>query len=339
MKQYLVTFTPMEPYFFGNEKNFKYPGQKNSGQQSNQYFIKSELVPSQTTLLGALRYILLPVKKSDYSYTDDEKELNNNTVGKESFDFSSNEKQCFGKIKEISPLFLVRDDDIFVATPFDHINGKKSYTPFSEYKSTMTPDGEYFYNEQFSAKEGVTASFMRLEDGKIFEYTDLFTAESRVGINCSSNENGFFKKEYVRLSKDFSFAVHASFDDDILIEDATVFLGQGKSVFKVNFMEQENKVRQMLQKHLRNDVVYCFGDSFVHSDVYKNSMFAITKTKDYRAYTTQDGRVKKGSVLYKTLCAGSIFIPKDINMFINCFQNQNAQQIGYNNLVSNMEVR
>ena len=35
MKTYLVTFKPMEPYFFGNEKNFVYPKSKDESVKSN----------------------------------------------------------------------------------------------------------------------------------------------------------------------------------------------------------------------------------------------------------------------------------------------------------------
>ena len=111
MKQYLMKLTPLEAYFFGNEKSFKYPKQENSGQMSNQYYIKSESVPAQTTLLGMLRYLLLPVKKNNFSdYTDDDKKLNAEAVGASSFDFEQKDSS-FGKIKGISPVFLLKDDN------------------------------------------------------------------------------------------------------------------------------------------------------------------------------------------------------------------------------------
>ena len=53
MSTYLVRLTPQEPYFFGNEKNLEFKGQKNRGQMTNRYYIKSERTPLQTTLLGA----------------------------------------------------------------------------------------------------------------------------------------------------------------------------------------------------------------------------------------------------------------------------------------------
>ena len=49
MNTYLVRLTPQEPYFFGNEKNLEFKGQKNRGQMTNRYYIKSERTPLQTT--------------------------------------------------------------------------------------------------------------------------------------------------------------------------------------------------------------------------------------------------------------------------------------------------
>ena len=43
MGAYLIKFTPLEPYFFGNEKNFGYGLRKNKT-----YFIESNEVPEQS---------------------------------------------------------------------------------------------------------------------------------------------------------------------------------------------------------------------------------------------------------------------------------------------------
>ena len=63
MKKLQLKFTPLEPYFFGNEKTFSFPNSKDGGQLRNSYLIKSESIPSQTTLFGTIRYLLLPHKK------------------------------------------------------------------------------------------------------------------------------------------------------------------------------------------------------------------------------------------------------------------------------------
>ena len=68
MTRYLLRFTPLEPYFFGNERGLKYPG--NKSQYQNLYFVRSENTPSQTTILGTLRFLVLQANgrsANDYS--------------------------------------------------------------------------------------------------------------------------------------------------------------------------------------------------------------------------------------------------------------------------------
>lgn len=57
MASYLIKLTPLEPYFFGGERNFSFGKSKKETKPS--YYIKSLEAPSQTTLLGALRYAVL----------------------------------------------------------------------------------------------------------------------------------------------------------------------------------------------------------------------------------------------------------------------------------------
>ena len=64
MSVYKISFIPSGPYFFGNEKSFIYPGSEND-KFGTLYYIKGENLPSQSTVLGALRYILLPEKGYD----------------------------------------------------------------------------------------------------------------------------------------------------------------------------------------------------------------------------------------------------------------------------------
>lgn len=331
MSKYLMTLTPQEPYFFGNEKSFLYPG-VDTGTSGSRYFIKSELTPAQTTLLGSLRYILLP--KKGYAHTQ-EKE-NTDVVGEKSFKYG--ETNTFGKILGLSPLFLLKDGaEKLVVTPFDHIKGEKKYTPFSVYATTE--DGRLFPTE-YKAKDGISHSYMSVENGRIYELDAIFKKETRVGINRSATDKGFFKKEYANLLDGFSFATYVTLSDDITPKDAVVFMGQGKSLFTVKFNEADDKADKELSdaiaKRLRKGVFYCFGDAFLcmGNAIYKNASFAVTGTRDYRAYTTRGGKVTKGSTLYKLLSAGSIFVSEKMD-FAECFHDPTVEIVGYNTVITN----
>ena len=231
MKQYLVKISPQEPYFFGNEKSFKFRNAENGGQMSSKYFAKSEKTPASATIMGMLRYILLPVKKTDFSkYTDEDKRKNAKAVGAESFCYEK-KGQTFGVIKEVSPVFIINDRDFLVPAPFNHKFGEKTYSPFCEYKSVKTPYGEYLYTKEYNSKNGVFSGYMRLSDGKIFDDNEIFLPEIRTGRNSFSEEEALFKRQYFRMKQGFSFGVFVTLDDGALPENTLVFMGQKKSVF------------------------------------------------------------------------------------------------------------
>lgn len=338
MKTYLVTFKPMEPYFFGNEKNFVYPKSKDENEKSNHstvsnsYFIKSEYVPSQSTILGALRYVFLPIKKNNWDYTATDKKTNAATVGANSFNPTI--KNEFGKIKSISPVFLYDGITSLVPAPFDHINGKLTYTPFSDYGETITPDGAYLYAKEYDSKVGVTSGYMKLSDGQIVEFDKIFTNVTRMGINRVADNKGMFKKTYRELNSEYAFAVYLELEDDIIPEKTFVYLGQGKSTFAVSFEEKENNINDEIKKYLRDDVVYFFGDAFVSNDIYAKSKFAVTRTKTYRAFEKIHNRVNKDSKLYNLISAGSIIIPRDKADFVDFVTNDKVDLVGYNTIIS-----
>ena len=103
MTTYRITFTPSEPYFFGNEKTFRFPDTNIAGQFDNPYFIRSESLPAQTTLFGAIRYLLLNDRDPAFeSYPENYEQR----IGKDSFRITDTKPQSFGIISGISPVFL-----------------------------------------------------------------------------------------------------------------------------------------------------------------------------------------------------------------------------------------
>ena len=112
-----------------------------------------------------------------------------------------------------------------------------------------------------------------------------------------------------------------------------------KSVFSVSFTPMENNLAEQIKRLIRPGEIYCFGDAFVKSDIYKNVLFAVVKTRDYRGFITNYGKVKKDAFLYKTVLAGSIFIPKKDRDVMQLFENSDARKIGYNIVVVKSEEK
>ena len=347
MSMYLMRLTPWEPYFFGNEKTFNFPGSTVADKQ-NRYFIMGEKIPTQTTLIGTLRYILLPVRKEFREYTDDDKQINGETVGYRSFQYGSENK--FGKIKGMSPVFLLKGNERLIPTPFDHtviIDEKETtcYMPFAQYES-LGLNTEKEYPTAYNAKNGITGSFLNIDEskdgkktGSICQPWDIFKTDTRVGINREAKSSGFFKKEYIALEKEYSFGVYVELADDLIPQDSVAYMGQGKSLFTVSFERVEDdapeKFYKVVGSFLRDGIAYCLSDVFAETTIYDHVSFAITDTRDYRAYTTNDGKVTKASKLYKLIRAGSVFKTSTLGELKKDISDPNVEVIGYNKIVSN----
>ena len=360
MKTYRVDFKPISPYFFGNEKTFPYTGQTIGRHLSNSYYIKSERMPSQTTVLGALRYLFLAHKNSNYTYSQTEFEANAARVGAESFDITRSDEQDFGIIKKLSPVFLYRKGDgILIPTPFDHNTQSKTgkYKPFEHYAVAETPDGEKLYTTDYDVKIGLTDSYMMLDTQTLVSSDQLFSFEDRVGIAIDKTEKAFFKKKYGVLAKGYSFSAYLTLSDDGAVEALkrssngaiSVFMGQGKSAFLVSFTEEENnvatKISAFLQRSLPvpGEAVYFMSDTVIPcaSALYEKTLFSVIKTKDYRAFgiayadaeSGKRGSFQKKNTLYKLIEAGSILIATSANDIFALPENPNAQKIGLNQIV------
>ena len=347
MKKYLVRLTPLEPYFFGNEKCFSFNDGNPRGQMSNRYYIKSERTPLQTTLLGAMRYLFITDKKADFNYNDDEYKKLQKDIGSESFKITSVTEQDFGVIKNLSPLFLMKEESILIPTPLDHKKGEEKYTPFDNYKEINTADGIKLYTDQFVVKNGISDSFTDIDTRDIIECDKLFSSVTRVGINKNQKNKAFFKKDYTALKDGycFAFCVELSDEADVTATEHYVYLGQGKSLFSVSFEQTNMNIADRIRPLIGENVVYCFGDTLAESSIYKSTCFSVVDFRDYRAYETlQGGKVKKDTMLYKLIKAGSVFIiagketscdirRKNLSGVIECCNNKNCRNIGFNEVV------
>ena len=360
MKTYRVDFKPISPYFFGNEKTFPYIGQEIGQHLSNAYYIKSERTPSQTTVLGALRYLFLAHKNSNYSYSNLEFSENAARVGAESFDITRNEEQDFGIIHQISPLFLYRQGEgILIPTPFDHNTQSQSnkYQPFTQYSVVETSDGSKLYTDDYDTKSGLTDSYMTLDTQTIVLSDEIFSFEDRVGIAIDKTEKSFFKKKYAVLKDGFCFSVYLTLSDDCAVNalkqsangSISVFMGQGKSAFLVSFTEENDtmraKISALLQRALpvEGEALYFLGDTLIpaSSELYEKTLFGAIKTKDYRAFGIsyvnseygKRGGFRKENTLYKLITPGSFLITPVADKVLKLINNPNAQKIGLNQIV------
>jgi|GEM_PF-2147254 len=358
-KVVFIKLTPLEPYFLGGERVFEI------GEQNTHYYIRSLDVPTQTTLFGTLRFMMMSDtrKKSSNEKYAHKPRLKN--VGSTSFSLLDNNKS-FGCIEKISPLYIVdNNNNFYIPTPFDHnsdtesVGGKIRYTPFktdSDYPNAVeTTDGLKKFPKKYDAKKGNIGGWMRVDNGEI--HTDLLESIPRVGIYKKGDIEAFFKREYKMLKKGFSFGFFAYFDENNrgeqtgeYIKQKTVYLGQGKSPFSVDtygdideniFSEPTDKIKALLQPN----ILYVQSDLYLNEicenirDFYKNFWFVNAETKDFRGFVTDftktdiKNRFKRYPTTIKLIKAGSIFYAKENIELLQKFDSSHAKIAGFNNII------
>lgn len=360
IESFLMTLQPLEPYFFGNEKTFSF-AQKTPA--DSRYFIKSDRMPSQTTLLGTLRYAMMPVKNASFRYNKQDLVRNGYIIGEESFQMDK-EKQSFGAIERLSPVFLMYNGKSYIRTPFDHAvkdksgNHNTAYTPFREYTPVSTDQEKAWITREYSAKDGLTDSFMELKSGEIIPCKDIFGNCTRVGVNKNQDAKAFFKKQYSMLSPGWMFAAYvhvdisrvesdleAAFAFDAMKAGSVVYMGQGKSAFMLRLTQQNDMLKTQVSAHLHPNAVYCMSDTLTSASVSKDCLFAAVALHDHRDYSTTfhsengklHGRIAKREMLYRLISGGSVFIAEDPRALRDQLADPHVEKVGLNFCVLNKE--
>jgi len=362
-----VVLTPLEPYFFGDERTFSYSGMP--ALIGDSYFIKSQDTPSQTTLFGALRYLGNRKKTFTGGYQRD-----NEAIGAESYDLSDNGNDDFGWIKGISPL-LIQDSnkDFYVPVPLDHVPTETMYTPYdwtSERRTVVDGLGtverilpqtrQNDTDHGYAAKIGLASGWLNLSTCEV--HRDLFHSDVRVGNAASERgtspdpSKSFFKRETKFVSNDdgpCSFTFFADLDDQFTTTDKVVYLGQRRSAFSVEFVRSAEeicqKVARSASKIILNDkrelpAGIAFG--YAGSDLYvpapdrlsSTCLFAITETREHRALLTKYGTASQKDRFFKKdllhlIRAGSVFLIGNVPGFLRQAENPHAQIAGFNRVL------
>ena len=232
---YLASLKPLGPFFFGGEITF--------GDMVNEnYLVRSNLFPQQTTILGMLRKKLL-MQKGYIHITDRgeildiaKKEEIESLIGPESFDIGKT-GQDFGVIKKISPVFLckvnvsLREMSLFNIAPKDlGMEFKKSSGRSSRNKGSkdFVP-----FMEGYDPKNGLGDLFTQVGYGKSVKTDEIFRPAEKIGITKGKGEvqeeKAFYKQTAYRLINGFEFACIV--DIDFNLEGGIVFMGADKSSF------------------------------------------------------------------------------------------------------------
>jgi CRISPR-associated protein Cmr3 len=320
--RYLVTLTPLEPYLFGGDTTFGKHGSKEEGS----YIVKSTLFPQQSALLGMVKKemmiqagYLTRKRKGEWVDKGKAKENAEKLVGKEKFDISKKDKQDFQAIKNISPIFLIRENIRFIKKvdidSYNYIDGGL---------------------ENYTAKDDIYDNFISLDSDEKIKISDIFLEVEQVGNKKGGGDNSLFKKISYSLDDNFKFAFYL--DSGYELKESIVTLGADRSSFKMEVVQKDDS----LEYKDKNDYLVLLGDAYITEPVECD--FAITSEISYRqiegkrsSMTTKDEKEKnqqnnpfqksKRVFLYER---GSVFIGNDLSQLIKSLDNPNLQQIGYN---------
>ncbi|MBO5354088.1 MAG: hypothetical protein J6J42_07500 [Lachnospiraceae bacterium] len=339
--KYLVKITPLEPYSFGNDQNFVYPEEASTGKES--YFVRSKEIPEQTTILGLLRYLVLKeygLLRTDFQYTPEERRQMKHCIGSRSFSYLEKEKQEFGDIHEISPVFLLNDkEEILIRNPY-HNKAERGYQPMQMEAGVETSNGSISLPKtgEYDTKKGYAGGFYNLATQEIEHgiFNTIVVSGNRKNEKQGSEEGCFFKRELKNLKKNYAFGVFA--DVEKLPEKAVGYMGKKKSAFLIETKEVDSM-------DLEAKVTACFADQeevwfyalsdLVLSETPVYEEFCIVEEKYQRNLETvyEAGsrlkKLKKSEVRHHLIQSGSVFY-KTCSLPL---AQENCRQIGYNRVV------
>jgi CRISPR-associated protein Cmr3 len=260
----LITLKPLTPFFFGYNETF--------GKKGTNYYVKSALFPQQSAILGMLRREILVqlgflTRKIQDEWVD--LEFSNEAkkyVGSGKFKNFDDEIDL-GKIKSISPVFLVKNDEFYFLVP-------------DIKKAIKKIQNEYFIDFGEKGYKGFDFVVKHYKNDGKYQLKDVFIPYEMSGNSKKDEMDSFYKKIAYKLN-DFEFAF--LIDCDIDIKDSVVKLGADSSMFKMNIKDVNFSFDDIeITKYFDCDekVYLVVGDSYIKN---LNADFGITKEITFKS--------------------------------------------------------
>lgn len=315
MAHYLVTIKPIEHFFFGVEKVGNLGNRK-------PYYLETTEFPQQTSILGLLRYVLLlkeeKLGKKDFASDPDVIKL----IGSDSF--PGNPITGYGKIKTLSPVFIIDSNDTaYFARPLDwqYKFVKKDADCRVSYGSDENELGFVPFLDGYNAKDGVGQYLISSKGESIPLWYDEKTKEgvlrkkAKAGnqkkperfLDKSADENekaeakneAYYKQEFLYMERPYAYACIAEIDNEGLnkvpeLKDFKTVLpfGGERSSFAISFkvLKDTTSVDQHfldLQPHNDHLKIELLSDAYVEQSILKLACFAICDTIGFRNLKTK----------------------------------------------------
>lgn len=222
-----VTLTPVEHFFFGGENRHTDGTEK--------YLQQSLMIPQQTTVLGAMRFLVLQHSGNEIFKNDKirDKESAKKLIGASSFDMNPHK---YGIIDSISEVLLWKDQFYYPLVAWrnkDEVNMKDEdrsiNTEFLVSENRYEENGDvYFFDighekkpvslPQYKAKDETDEYWISINE-KPLKSSAIFKSQIHAG-NYKNKENktendddAYFKMKYYRFTDNYSFVFNMELDD------------------------------------------------------------------------------------------------------------------------------
>lgn len=310
--KYLVTLSPLEPFLFGGDNTFGKLGDEINGT----YLVKSRQFPQQSAILGMLKKeimtqnnLLTRQLKGEWVEPKN-KQKAENLVGFEKFDIFSKSIQNFGKIKNISPMFFIKNDEIFI---------KKVDIDSFDFEDGVL--------KGYKTKIDIYDNFINIATNEKLTSDKIFKPIEKTANKKGGEENSLFKKTSYLLNDNFKFAFYLDCDCDL--KNSIITLGADRSSFKMEVKEDNSTLNYEDKKAY----LTLISDAYITLSLKDNCDFAISSEISYQNLQNQKhafkhNEFKKSDKVYLYEKGSVIINPSQA--LIDDLSNKNLQQIGYN---------
>lgn len=310
--RYLVTLSPLEPFLFGGDNTFGKLGDEINGT----YLVKSRQFPQQSAILGMLKKEIMTqnnllTRQLRGEWVEPKnKQKAQNLVGVEKFDIFSKSIQNFGKIKNISPMFFIKNDEIFI---------KKVDIDSFDFEDGVL--------KGYKSKIDIYDNFINIATNEKLTSDNIFKPIEKTANKKGGEENSLFKKTSYLLNDNFKFAFYLDCDCDL--KNSIITLGADRSSFKMEVKEDNSTLNYEDKKAY----LTLLSDAYITLSLKDNCDFAITSEISYQNLQNQKHAFKhnefKKSLKVYLYEKGSVIINPS-QALIDDLNNKNLQQIGYN---------
>ena len=327
--EYFIKLKPLNPFYFGSTKSFD--DNKGSKDYKRPYFLKGNIYPQQTAILGMLRKKILEdngILVENVKRNNEQKNKEKEYIGKITNDLS---ESTFGKIENISSVQIYIED-----MPYYYYEDNKEgeeRVKFSQNKNLTNKNGEKKLLEYSPKNFG--EYFKRFENGNRKSKDEIFTEVTEFGIDKQKKEedNSLFKKQrYLFKEKNIYFGLYVVLKDTD-IKNGFVQLGDKYSIFYLEVEEKEKKLE--IDENKKNNLILFTSDMYIDQDdlskllelsegmILKNNKFKFINDDNNKFYKNKKSQnlIKRGSILISN---------KEIIDILEDKKYENYKKVGFN---------